>query len=160
MQTQYPGIRYRIDLYFHKYKLVIEVDESLERELDCAFIRINPDEKVFSIFKEVNKVHRHIKKSSKKPLIGKISRRLLELELKSNHSIKSKCLKNMKNTKSEIKPIKVGKQSGTTYCFRCKDYIKTFRPQELKMTKKGLREKSHYVVCRSNKLRFLKQKIN
>ena len=28
----------------------------------------------------------------------------------------------MKNTKWEIKPIKIGKQSGTTYCFRCKDY--------------------------------------
>ena len=65
----------------------------------------------------------------------------------------------MKNTKSEIKPIRVGKQSGTTYCFRCKDYIKIFRPQEIKIVKKGLREKSHYVVCRSNKLGFLKQKI-
>ena len=27
MQTQYTVIRYRIDLSFHKYKLVIEVDE-------------------------------------------------------------------------------------------------------------------------------------
>ena len=41
----------------------------------------------------------------------------------------------MKNTKSKIKPIKIGKQSGTTYCFRCKDYTKNFRPQEVKMTK-------------------------
>ena len=30
----------------------------------------------------------------------------------------------MKNTKSKIKPIKFGKQSGTTYCFECKDYTK------------------------------------
>ena len=66
----------------------------------------------------------------------------------------------MKNTKSEIKPIKVWKQSETTYCFRCKDYTKTFRPQEVKLTNKVLREKSHCVVCRSNKSRFLKQKIN
>ena len=66
----------------------------------------------------------------------------------------------MKNTKSKIKPIKIGKQSGTTYCFRCKDYTKNFRPQEVKMTNKVLREKSHCVVCRSNKSRFLKQKIN
>ena len=41
----------------------------------------------------------------------------------------------MKNTKSKIKPIKIGKQSGTTYCFGCKDYTKNVRPQEVKMTK-------------------------
>ena len=41
----------------------------------------------------------------------------------------------MKNTQSKIKPIKIGKQSGTTYCFGCKDYTKNFRPQEVKMTK-------------------------
>ena len=60
----------------------------------------------------------------------------------------------------EIKPIKVGKQSGTTYCFGCKDYAKNFRSQEVKMTNKVPREKSHCVVCRSNKSRLLKQKIN
>ena len=52
----------------------------------------------------------------------------------------------MKNTKSKIKPIKIGKQSGTTYCFGCKNYTKHFRPQEVKVTKKVLREKSHCVV--------------
>ena len=109
MQTQYTVIGYKIDLYFHEYKLAIEVDElghndrnidyeiqrqkALERELNCVFIRINPDEKDFNIFKEINKIHRHIKKSSKKSLIGKISKRLLELEFKSNQSVKSKCLK-------------------------------------------------------------------
>ena len=66
----------------------------------------------------------------------------------------------MKNTKSKIKPIKIGKQSGRTYCFRCKDYTKNFRPQEVKMINKVPREKSHCVVCRSNKSRFLKEKIN
>ena len=48
----------------------------------------------------------------------------------------------MKNTQSKIKPIKIGKQSGTTYCFRCKDYMQNFRPQEVNMTNKVLREKS------------------
>ena len=66
----------------------------------------------------------------------------------------------MKNTKSKIKPIKIGKQSGTTYCFWCKDYTENFRPQEVKMTNKVLREKSQCVVFLSNKSRFLKQKIN
>ena len=61
----------------NEYKLAIEVDElghtnrnihneierqkTLEKELKCIFIRINPDEKDFNIFKEINKIHRHIK---------------------------------------------------------------------------------------------------
>ena len=65
-------------------------DKALERELNCVFIRINPDEKDFNIFKEINKIHRHIQKKS---LIDKISKRLLELEFKSNNSIITKTLK-------------------------------------------------------------------
>ena len=104
MQTQYTVIGYRIDLCFHEHKLAIEVDElghddrnlnneierqkALERELNCVFIRINHDEKNFNVFKEINKIHRHIKKSSKKSLIDKISKRLLELEFKQHNAIK------------------------------------------------------------------------
>ena len=55
----------------------------------------------------------------------------------------------MKNTQSKIKPIKIGKQRRTTYCFRCKDYMHNFRPEKVKMTNKVLREKSHCVFCRS-----------
>ena len=81
MQTQYSVLGYRIDPYFHKHKLAIEVDElgnpdrnlsneterekALEKELDSVFIRINPDEKNLNIFKEINKMHRHIEKSTK-----------------------------------------------------------------------------------------------
>ena len=109
MQTQYRALGYRIDLYFHKYRLAIEVDElghanrnlsdeinrqkALERELNCVFIRINPDEKDFNIFREINKIHRHINKMTKKSLIDDILKRLLKLEFKSDHSIRSKCLK-------------------------------------------------------------------
>ena len=109
MQTQYTVIGYRIDLYFHKHKLAIEVDElghddrnlnneiewqkALERELDCVFIRINPDEKDFNIFKVINKIHRHIKKSTQKSLIDDLWKRFLELEFKQHNTIKSKCLK-------------------------------------------------------------------
>ena len=57
-------------------------------------------------------------------------------------------LQKMKNTKSEIKSINIGKQSGTTYCFGCKDFTHNFRPQKTKMTNKVLKEKSHCVVCR------------
>ena len=67
MQTQYTVLGYRIDLYFHKYKLAIEVGElrhpdrnvnneverqkTLERELNCVFIRINHDAADFNICK-------------------------------------------------------------------------------------------------------------
>ena len=66
----------------------------------------------------------------------------------------------MKNVQSKIKPIKTGKKIGTTYCLGCKDYTKNFKPQEIKMTNKMLREKPNCVVCRSSKSRFLKQKHN
>ena len=69
-------------------------------------------------------------------------------------------LQKMKNTQSKINPIKVAKQSETTHCFRSKDYTKSFRPKEVKITNKVLRKKSHCVVCQSNKSTFLKQKIN
>ena len=69
-------------------------------------------------------------------------------------------LQKMKNTQWKIKSIKIGKEPGTTYCFGCKDYIKNFRPQKIKMINKELREKSHCVVCQSSKSRFLKQKVN
>ena len=113
MQTQYSVLGYRIDLYFHNYKLAIEVDEkghknrnidheikrqkAIEKELGCEFIRIDPDEEDFNIFKDINEIHRHIKKSTKKStkksLIDELSNKLLRLEFKSNNSIKTKCLK-------------------------------------------------------------------
>ena len=42
----------------------------------------------------------------------------------------------MKNTQSEIKPIKTRKKPGATYFFGCQDLTHNFRPQEVKMTKK------------------------
>ena len=66
----------------------------------------------------------------------------------------------MKNTQSKIRLIKTGKEPKTTYCLGCKDYTQNFQPQEVKMANKVLREKSHSVVFRSNKSRFLKQKTN
>ena len=108
---------YRIDLDFHKYKLAIEVDElghaernvndqierqrALERELICVFIRINPDEPDFNIYREINKIHRHInqlnkqqtKQQTKESIIDNISNEPLKLEFKNNVSIKSKCVR-------------------------------------------------------------------
>ena len=66
----------------------------------------------------------------------------------------------MKSSQSRIKPIKTGKELRTTYCLGYKDFTHNFRPQEVKMTNTVLREKSNYVVCRSNKSRILKRKHN
>ena len=97
IQTQYSFFGYRIDLYFHKNKLAIEVDELghsdrnltneierqkvLEKELDCVFIRINPDKKIFNIFKEINKMRRHIKKSNKKSLINDLYKKTFRVRI-------------------------------------------------------------------------------
>ena len=66
----------------------------------------------------------------------------------------------MKKQQSEIKLIKFGKKTRTTYCLGCEDFTHNFRPQEVKMTNKVPREKLNCVGCRSNKSRFLKQKHN
>ena len=110
MQTQYSVLGYRVDLYFHKYKLAIEVDElghadrnsnneierqrALEREL-------NPDERGFSMLREINKIYRLInqltiqqtKQQTKESVIDNLSNELLKLEFKKNDSIKSKCVR-------------------------------------------------------------------
>ena len=64
----------------------------------------------------------------------------------------------MKNAQAKRKPIKTGKEIGTTYCLGCKDYTHNFKPQQVKMTNKVLGEKSNSIVCFSRKSRFLKQK--
>ena len=71
----------------------IQRQRAIEKKLDCVFIRNNPDKETFDIFRAINKIHRHIKKSTIKSLIDKISKRLLKLEFKSNHSIITKALK-------------------------------------------------------------------
>ena len=92
-------LSYRIDLYFPKHRLAIEVDEKenkdinqykeVEREnpikehFDCKFIRINPDEKDFDMYAEIGKIYNHINRSSKKfpkkSLIDRILKRPLKL---------------------------------------------------------------------------------
>ena len=95
METKYNVLSYRIDLYFHDYKLAKEIDENghsdkniyyeikrqkaIEQELDYKFIRINPDKEDFDIFRAINEIYRYVKQSTKKILINKISTRLLGL---------------------------------------------------------------------------------
>ena len=104
IQTHYNVLEYEIDLYFHDYKLAVEIDENvlqdrdisreierqkaLEKELGRKFIRINPDKENFNIFKAQNEIFRHIKESNKestkeltkKSLTDELSNKLLKLE--------------------------------------------------------------------------------
>ena len=106
----------RLDAYLPKYKVGIEIDEYNHEYRDSKYeqsrqliiesygitvIRTNPDAADFNINRLINQIYMHIikstknqtEKSTKKSLIDDLSKRLLELEFKSNHSIKSKCLK-------------------------------------------------------------------
>ena len=72
----------KLHIYFHDYKLAVEIDEynhedrdigckierqkALEKELGCRFIRINPDKENFNAFKAIIEIFRHIKESNKK----------------------------------------------------------------------------------------------
>ena len=66
-----------------------------------TIIRTNFDAADFDMNRLINQIYKHIikstkkqtKVSTKKSLIDDLSKRLLELEFKSNYSIKSKCLK-------------------------------------------------------------------
>ena len=106
--TQYCIENKRIDAYFSKYKLGIEVDEynhegrnsnyEKSRQLmieshGITIIRTNPDAADFDMNKLINQIQTQIFKSTKTSLIDDLSKRLLELEFKSNSSVRSKCLK-------------------------------------------------------------------
>ena len=109
MQTQYNDLGYSIDIYFHDYKLAIETDENghsdrnidykikrqkpIEQKLVCKFIRTDLDKEDFDIFRTINEIFKHIKQSTKKTLVNKISTRLLRSEFKSDNIIKSKAMK-------------------------------------------------------------------
>ena len=103
---QHNVLSYRIDAYLPRHKLAIEVDEqghnnrdinyeikqqkTIEKELDCEFIRINPAKENFNIFVEIGKIKSYItesakelaEESTKKCLIDELSNKLLKLELK------------------------------------------------------------------------------
>ena len=142
MQTQYTVVGYRIDLYFHEHKLAIAVDElghnnrnidyeiqrqsAIEKELGCVFIGTNPDAEDFDINRLKNQIYKHIIKSKEEKLKSKFAKELLSYA--SSIFIPLKLIKyfvkkntfhivNMKNTQSKIKPIKIKKRPGTTYCY-------------------------------------------
>ena len=81
MQTKYV-LSYRIDSYFHYYKLAIEIHENghsditiehkikiqklIEYKLGSKVIKIDPDKEDCGIFRTINEIFRHIKQPTKK----------------------------------------------------------------------------------------------
>ena len=129
MQTKYTVIGYKIDLYFHKNKLAIEVDElghvdrnlnneierekALQKKLNCVFIRINPDEKDFNIFKEINQIYRHISQSKEENKTKERENKIKEKENKikrQKSKFASELLTYVSNISIPLKPIKYFKK--------------------------------------------------
>ena len=52
---------------------------TIEQELGCKFIRIDPDKDDFDSFRVINEIFGHIKQPTKKTLINKISTRFSEV---------------------------------------------------------------------------------
>ena len=113
---EYLTLHYRTDFTFKKYMLVVKIDEKghnerppsykKERQEDLenvgySFIRIKLDKPSFHGYEEFGRVSAYIaesikkqtEKSTKKSLIDDLLKTLPELEFKSNHPIKAKCLK-------------------------------------------------------------------
>ena len=83
IRTEYkvPGLDHRIDIYFHKYKLAVEVDEyghcdrdteyegererNLKEKLNCVFISTNSKESNFNINRAIKEIYRYNIKSLK-----------------------------------------------------------------------------------------------
>ena len=65
----------------------------IEQELSCRIIRANSDKKDFNIYRLINQVRFHMEQLTKISLTDDLSKRLLGLKFKSNHSINSKSLK-------------------------------------------------------------------
>ena len=103
-------------MLLRKHMLMVETDEKGHADRDpnyerkrrkylekvgYYFIRINPDKVSFVDYEEFGKVSAYIaesikkqtERSTKKSLIDDLSKGLLALEFKSDHSIKWKCLK-------------------------------------------------------------------
>ena len=113
MQTQNGVLGYKIELFFHDYKLAIEVDKNghsdrnidyeikrqktIEQEFGCELIRIDPDKEYFNIFNAISEIFRSsiqlCNQLTKDTVINKISMRLLRLEFKSDNTIKANAIK-------------------------------------------------------------------
>ena len=125
--TQYTVLDcFRIDLYFEKCKIAIEVDEyghcdrdehkdterqeAIKERLGCVFIRINPDvQKVnidININKVINIIYKYITKSNEELIPGKTKRSLKD-DVKSLLKTASKFSNNDTHIATSIKRCKL-----------------------------------------------------
>ena len=132
--TQHCIKNKRIDAYFSKYKIGIEVDEynhegrNFEYEQSRKFmteshgitiIRTNPDDADFDMNKLKNQIYTQIIKSTKEQTKVSTKNPLIE-SLNKIKVFKIDCqkyftkLQKIKKQQPEIKPIKIGKQPRTT----------------------------------------------
>jgi very-short-patch-repair endonuclease len=97
MFKQFKVGRYRVDLYIDEYDLAVECDEYNHRdrdprkekereefirsELDCEFIRFNPDCKNFSIFKVIGIIHKFILERETRKLQTTIEKKNKKIKL-------------------------------------------------------------------------------
>ena len=94
VRIQYTVLGYRIDLYFYEYKLAIEIDElghndrntdyetkrerEIKNELNCVFIRTNPDAANFNINELNNQIFKHIIQSKEQNAVNKVINKIAE----------------------------------------------------------------------------------
>ena len=115
--------------------------------------RCNPNDPNFDLFKFVGEINLHISKLREKNVVNGVINKITEdfekiVAVTKSKELKRYCqkhfnkLQKMKNAQSEIKPMKIGKRLGTTYFLGFKDFTHNFRPQEVKVTNRVLREKS------------------
>ena len=117
MRIQYPVLDYRADIYFYEHKLAIEIDElghndrntdyetkrerEIKNELNCVFIRTNPDVANFNINELNNQLFKHIIQSKEKNAVNKAINKIAE-EFKKNVAVTK--LKELKQYAKNILP--------------------------------------------------------
>ena len=94
IRIQCTVLGYRIDLYFYEHKLAIEIDEignndrntdyetkrerEIKKQLNCVFIRTNPDAANFNINEPNNQIFKHIIQSKEKNAVNKVINKIAE----------------------------------------------------------------------------------
>ena len=89
-------------------------EKVIEKEFGCEFVRINPDENDYILFKATNEIDRYINIITERSLIDKIFKKILRIR----NSVKS--LYKIKIFKVYFKKIFPSLQNIQTYCLSCK----------------------------------------
>ena len=106
IRIQYTVLGHSIDLYFYAHKLAIQIDElghndrntdyetkrerKIKNELNCVFIRTNPDAANFNINELNNQIFKHIIQSKEKNTVNKVINKIAELDNKIDKIYKIK----------------------------------------------------------------------